>query len=188
MAKVKTKAIFKTYNQQQALLLPPTLDELISSTHLVRVVNQVVEEMDIAPLIEQYQGGGTSCYHPRMLLKVLLYGYCVKIYTGRKIARALTQDINFMWLSGMSRPDFRTINIFRSSRAKEVIEELFKELLLFLMREQYIRMGNYFCDGSTFMADGNKHKMVWKKNALRYKEAAEKRCGQLFREIDELNR
>jgi transposase len=188
MAKVKTKAIFKSYNQQQALLLPPTLDELISANHLVRVVNQVVDEMDITPLIEQYQGGGTSSYHPRMLLKVLLYGYSVKVYTGRKIARALCQDINFMWLSGMSRPDFRTINGFRSSRAKEVIEDLFKELLLFLMREQYIRMENYFCDGSTFVADGNKHKMVWKKNALRYKEAAEKRCGQLFKEIDELNR
>jgi len=56
MVKLRTKAIFKPYNQQQALLLPPTLDELIPSTHLVRVVNQVVEEMDIAPLIEQYQG------------------------------------------------------------------------------------------------------------------------------------
>jgi transposase len=187
MAKVRTKAIFKSYNQQQALLLPPTLDELIPSTHLVRVVNQVVEEMDITPLIEQYQGGGTSSYHPRMLLKVLLYGYCVKIYTGRKVARALSQDINFMWLSGMNRPDFRTINGFRSSRAKEVIEDLFKELLLFLMREQYIRLENYFCDGSTFVADGNKHKMVWKKNAQRYKEIAEKKCQQLFKDIDKLN-
>jgi transposase len=187
MVKLRTKAIFKPYNQQQALLLPPTLDELIPSTHLVRVVNQVVEEMDIAPLIEQYQGGGTSSYHPRMLLKVLLYGYCVKIYTGRKIARALRQDINFMWLSGMGRPDFRTINGFRSSRAKEVIEDLFRGLLLFLMREQYIRLENYFCDGSTFVADGNKDKVVWKKNALRYKEIAEKKCGQLFKDIDNLN-
>ena len=187
MTKVRTKAIFKTYNQQQSLLLPPTLDELISTTHLVRVVNQVVEEMDITPLIEQYQGGGTSSYHPRMLLKVLLYGYSVKIYTGRKIAKALIQDINFMWLSGMSHPDFRTINGFRSSRAKEVIEELFKELLWFLMDQKYIRMENYFCDGSTFIADGNKHKMVWKKNAQRYKEVAEKNCQQLFRDIDKLN-
>jgi transposase len=71
-----------------------------------------------------------------MLLKVLLYAYSTKIYTGRKIAQALCQDIHFMWLAGMSRPNFRTINSFRSSKAKEVIEELFKEMLLFLMEHQ----------------------------------------------------
>ena len=122
-----------------------------------------------------------------MLLKVLLYVYCVKIYTGRKIARPLTQDIHFMWLSGMSRPDFRTINNFRSSKAKEVIEILFKEMLEFLLGQGYIKMENYFCDGSTFTSDVNKHKMVWKKNAQRYKAATEERCQSLFKEIDELN-
>lgn len=187
MTKIITKAIFKQYNQQQILLLPPSLDELISPMHLVRVVNQVVEGMDVTPLINQYQGGGTSSYHPRMLLKVLLYGYCVKIYTGRKIAKALSHDINFMWLSAMSRPDFRTINGFRSSKAKEAIEDLFKELLLFLVEHKYIKLENYFCDGSPFIANGNKNKMVWKKNAQRYKEATEKRCEQLFADIDQLN-
>ena len=136
MAKIKTSVIFKQYDQQQNFLLPPNLDELIDFRHLVRVVNTVVDSMDIGGLINLYLGGGTSSYHPRMLLKILLYGYSVKIYTGRKIAKALTQDINFMWLSGMNRPDFRTINNFRSSKAKEVIEELFGQMLEFLV-EQY---------------------------------------------------
>jgi transposase len=142
MAKVKTSVIFKQYHQQQVLLLPPSLEELISPKHLVRVVNQVVESMDISDLINLYEGGGTSAYHPRMLLKVLLYAYSVKIYTGRKMAKALTQDIHFMWLSGMSRPDFRTLNSFRSSKAKEVIEVLFKEMLEFLLAHGYITMEN----------------------------------------------
>src|SRR6266540_724754 len=187
MAKVKTSVVFKQYNQQQALLLPPSLTELIGEKHLVRVVNQVVEAMDITGLINLYEGGGTSAYHPRMLLKVLLYAYSVKIYTGRKIAQALGQDIHFMWLSGMSRPDFRTINYFRSSKAKEVIEILFKELLEFLLEHSYIKMENYFCDGSTFRADANQYKMVWKKNAERYKGSTEEKCRQLFKQIDELN-
>ena len=187
MAKVKTSVIFKQYQQQQVLLLPPSLDELISSKHLVRVVNQVVESMDISDLINLYEGGGTSAYHPRMLLKVLLYAYSVKIYTGRKMAKALTQDIHFMWLSGMSRPDFRTLNNFRSSKAKEVIEVLFKEMLEFLMAHGYIRMENYFCDGSTFRADASQHKMVWKKNAERYKLKIQQQCEALFKEIDSLN-
>ncbi|MDZ7645686.1 MAG: transposase [Cytophagales bacterium] len=95
MAKVKTSVIFKQYQQQQVLLLPPSLDELISPKHLVRVVNQVVESMDISDLINLYEGGGTSAYHPRMLLKVLLYAYSVKIYTGRKMARALSDLLQF---------------------------------------------------------------------------------------------
>ena len=187
MANIRTKAVFKQYNQQQNLLLPPSLEELIPSTHLVRVVNQVIEEMDLTPLIEQYQGGGTSSYHPRMLLKVLLYGYCVKIYTGRKIAKAISQDVNFMWLAAMNRPDFRTINGFRSSKAKAVIEDLFKELLSFLIDYKYIRLEHYFCDGSPFLADGNRNKMIWRKNSDRYKTLAEQRCQQLFKEIDNLN-
>lgn len=187
MAKVKTSVIFKQYNQQQTLLLPPSLLELIGEKHLVRVVNEVVEAMDLSDLINLYQGGGTSAYHPRMLLKVLLYAYSVKIYTGRKIAQALCQDVHFMWLSGMSRPDFRTLNHFRTSKAKEVIEVLFKELLEFLLQHSYIKMENYFCDGSTFRADANQHKMVWKKNAERYKAGSEEKCRQLFKQIDEWN-
>lgn len=187
MAKIKTSIVFKAYNQQQTLLLPPSLEELIGEKHLVRVVHEVVERMDITGLINLYEGGGTSAYHPRLLLKVLLYGYSVKIYTGRKIAQALKQDIHFMWLSGMSRPDFRTINHFRSSKAKEVIEALFKELLEFLLDQRYIKMENYFCDGSTFRADANQHKMVWKKNAVRYKAKTEQKCQELFKQIDALN-
>jgi len=187
MAKIKTSIIFKQYPQQQNLLLPPSLEELIGPDHVVRVVNEVVESMDLSDLINLYEGGGTSAYHPRMLLKVLLYGYSVKIYTGRRIAQALKQDIHFMWLSGMSRPDFRTINNFRSSKAKEVIEVLFKELLEFLVEHSYIKMENYFCDGSTFRADTNQHKMVWKKNAQRYKDKTEQKCRELFRQIEALN-
>ncbi len=188
MAKVKTSIIFKQYNQQQSLLLPPSLGELISEKHLVRVVNDVVEAMDISELINLYSGGGTSSYHPRMLLKVLLYAYSVKIYTGRKIAKALSQDIHFMWLAGMNRPDFRTINNFRSSKAKEVIEILFKEMLEFLVAHQYIKLENYFCDGTTLRADANQHKMVWKKNAERYRLKSEEKCRELFKQIDTLNR
>jgi transposase len=116
-----------------------------------------------------------------------LYAYSVKIYTGRKIAKALTQDIHFMWLSAMSRPDFRTLNNFRSSKAKEVIEVLFKEMLEFLMAHHYIKMENYFCDGTTLRADANQHKMVWRKNAERFKLKTQQKCEALFKAIDALN-
>lgn len=187
MGKVTSKAVFKEYNQQQIQLLPPSLEDLIPEHHLVRVVNQVVEQLDISSIINQYEGGGTSSYHPKMLVKVLLYGYAMKIYTGRKIAKALTQDITFMWLAAYNRPDFRTINLFRSGILKDTIEDLFKELLLFLVDHGYVRIENYFTDGTTFQADANGRKVVWKKNSERYKKMAEAKCQELFKEIDQLN-
>jgi transposase len=187
MAKIKTSIHFKHYDCSENFLLPPSLDELIGPKDLVRVVSAMIDRWDISGLINQYSGGGTSSYHPRMLLKILLYGYACKIYTGRKIARALSKDIHFMWLSAQNRPDFRTINNFRSGRAKETIEELFSEMLKCLMEDRYVTMENYFCDGSTFEADSNKNKMVWKKSAIKYKTLAEQKCRELFKEIDGLN-
>ena len=145
MVKAKKKVAFKSYTPTQALLLPPDLEELIPRRHLVRVVNAVVDKMDMSSIVETYEGGGTSSYHPRMLLKVLLYAYCMKIYTGRKIAKALREDINFMWLAAYNRPDFRTINLFRSKRIKDTIEALFSSMLTFLMEHGYIKFENYFC-------------------------------------------
>ncbi len=188
MGKIKTKAVFKEYNQQQIQLLPPSLDELIPENDLVRVVNQVVESLDLSLIVNQYEGGGTSAYHPKMLTKVILYGYAMKIYTGRKLGRALRQDIHFMWLAAYSRPDFRTINLFRSGILKETIDELFKQLLLFLVDHGYVRVENYFTDGTIFSADANKHQVVWRKNAERYKEMAEEKLPKLIAQIEELNR
>jgi len=102
---------------------------------LVRVVNDVLERIDLKVLEEGYKGGGASNYHPRMMLKILLYAYCTKLYSCRRIDQALGQDIHFMWLSGMQRPDFRTINNFRSGTLKPIIEKIFGEVLNFLMEQ-----------------------------------------------------
>lgn len=187
MAKTKTKQVFKQYSPSQNFLLPPNLEELIPSDHLVRIISATVDKMDISAILDSYEGGGTSAYHPRMMVKVLLYGYATKIYTGRRIARALRQDITFMWLAAFNRPDFRTINNFRSGVLKATIEDLFKSMLVFLLEQEYIRFENYFCDGSTFGANANRHKMVWKKNAGRYLAVTEQKCVELFKEIESLN-
>lgn len=86
-----------------------------------------------------------------------MYGYAIKVYTGRKLAKALSQDVTFMWLAAYSRPDFSTLNLFRSGVLKETIEELFKELLLFLIEHGYVQIENYFTDGTTLGADANRH-------------------------------
>lgn len=181
------KPIFKQYFEGEILLFPDRLDATISDTHLVRVINQVVNKLDLTFLFSTYLGGGTSAFHPRMLLKVLLYAYCLKIYTGRKIANALRSDITFMWLSGKQFPNFRTINNFRSGHLKESIDTVFKSLLLFMFEEGYIHLEEYFCDGTTIQADANKHKVVWKKNSVPYRQRVESHIDELLAEIDKLN-
>ena len=115
MAKHRLNVAFKAYQQQQAMLLPPSLDELIAGDHPVRIINQVLDKIDIDPLVKKYKGGGSSSFHPRMLLKVLVYAYINNTYSSRKIEAALKENIHFMWLSGMSKPDHNTINRFEVS-------------------------------------------------------------------------
>lgn len=76
-----SKIVFKEYNPNQALLLPPSIDELITNNHPVRVVSSVIDALDLDGLIKSYKGGGTSSHHPRMLLKVLVYGYLCNIFS-----------------------------------------------------------------------------------------------------------
>jgi len=187
MKKFMPKATFKRYDQGQMMVLPPSLDELISQDHLVRIVDRTLEEMDLSSLYDQYKGGGTSSYDPKMLLKVIVYAYSLKIYSGRKIARALRQDVTFMWMSGMNRPDFRTINLFRSGVLKKTIEQIFSSMLMFLVEKEYVSFENYFVDGTDIQADANKRKVVWKKNAIRYKEIADQKLKQLFDKIDQID-
>jgi transposase len=77
MSKPKGSVVFKAYTQNQAMLLPPSLDELIAPDHPVRIVNQVLNKIDIEPLVQKYTGGGSSSFHPRMLLKVLVFAYII---------------------------------------------------------------------------------------------------------------
>lgn len=182
------KVTFKDYHQHQILLLPPSLEELISPKHLVRVVNEFIDRIDFKLLEGVYKGGGASNYHPRMMLKVLIYAYSTKLYSCRRIDQALCQDIHFMWLSGMQRPDFRTINNFRSGTLKPIIEKIFGDLLSLLIEDGYVKLENYFVDGTKLQADANRHTAVWAKNIKRYKENLQVKVKELLAQIDEQNR
>jgi transposase len=113
------KVTFKPYDQSQMWLLPPSLGELIPSNHLSRLVNAAIDGLDLEPILNTYEGGGSSTYHPRMLLKALVYGYVEQIYSSRKIEKALKENICFMWLCGMQQPDHNTLNRFRQGPVKK---------------------------------------------------------------------
>ena len=107
------KVTFKNESGNSPELFPVNIFDRIASDHPVRLVDTVVNSLDISDIIKKYKGGGCSAYHPRMMIKVLFYSYLSNVYSCRKIAKALEENISFMYISGDSRPDFRTINDFR---------------------------------------------------------------------------
>lgn len=187
MPKQKQAPVFKEYTMGQVVLLPRDLEEEIEPNHLVRVVNASIEKMDLRVLYAQYKGGGRSSYHPKMLLKVLIYAYTQQIYSSRKIAKALRENIYFMWLSGNSHPDFHTINRFRGVIVKETIGEIFAAVLSILVEGGYVKLENYFLDGTKMEANASKYSFVWAKNTKRYKERVQGQVVELLERIEQLN-
>ncbi len=180
------KRVFKKYEMNQPLLLPPSLEELIPKNHLVRTLNNVINKLNLDFLYDLYHGVGASSYHPEMMLKVLFYAYTQKIYSSRMIAKALRENVNFMWLSGNNQPDFRTINRFRL-KLKNKIDSIFSEVLFFLNKNGFISLKNYFLDGTKIEANANKYSFVWKKSTVNYKEKLKIKVKEHLKHIEKLN-
>ena len=187
MNRKHTQVTFKPYTMNQPSLLPPSLEELIPENHLVRVVNRTIEKINLEPLLAQYKGGGTSSYHPKMMLKVLVYGYTQRIYASRQLAKALRENIHFMWLSGQNQPDFRTLNDFRGRFMKPVIDQVFGAVLEYLIEEGYVKLEHYFLDGTKIEANANKHKVVWAKRNRKQQARLQEKIGALLQEIEATN-
>lgn len=153
--------VFKDYNQNQLMLLPPSLEELIEPNHPVRVVNEIIDNINADTLINQYEGGGTSSYHPRMLLKVLVYSYLCNVYSSRKMEGALKENIHFMWLSAMNRPDHNTLNRFRSDRLKNVLKEIFAQVVKLLVESGHVSLKEVYTDGTKIESRANRYTFVW---------------------------
>jgi transposase len=155
------KIPFKPYSPKQAMLLPPSLDEMVPANHPVRVVDRVVDQIDILPLIKTYKGGGSSGYHPRMLLKVLIYAYLRNVYSSRQMEDSLKENIYFMWLSGMNKPDHNTINRFRGKRLEGQLKDIFSSVVILLAEEGQLSIKEVFVDGTKIEANANRYTFVW---------------------------
>lgn len=171
---------FRPYNQDQLLVLPPSLDDLISSDHTVRVVNDVINRINIEPLLSAYHIKGGSNYHPLMLLKVLVYGYVTNIYSSRKLAEACRERIPFMWLSAMNKPDHNTINRFRGVRLKHALRAVFEEVVQLLAGEGLLSIDQVYTDGTKIEANANKYTFVWKKSIQTNKEKMKKQLEEIW--------
>jgi len=172
--------IFKPYDQQQILALPPSLEELIPQGHPVRIVNEVINKLNIEPLLKAYHIRGSSSYHPQLLLKVIVYGYVTNIYSSRKLAAACKENVFFMWLSAMSYPDHNTINRFRGVRLKNALRNVFEDVVKLLSDEGLLSIEEINTDGTKIEANANKYTFVWKKSIQTNKEKMKKQLVEIW--------
>ena len=180
------KVIYKTYDQDQLSLLPPSYDDLVPKNHPVRIVNTIIDSLDISVLEKGYKGGGTSSYHPRMLLKVLIYAYLRNLYSSRKIEQALQENIHFMWLSGQSKPDHNTINDFRGKRLKNHLKTIFNQVVILLNEQGYLSLKEVYVDGTKIEANANKYTFVWAKSIKTNRGKITKQLKELWAYVEKV--
>ncbi|MBU6434113.1 MAG: IS1182 family transposase [Nitrospirae bacterium] len=171
---------FRPHDQDQIFLLPPSLRDWLPADHLSYFVADLVEELDLHPLLKTYGDltRGTVPYDPRMLVAVLLYAYAVGVPASRQIARRLHEDIAFRVLTANTTPDFRTISDFRKQHLA-ALRGLFVQVLRLCQQAGLVKLGHIALDGTKLKANASKHK------AMSY-ERMVKEEGRLQAEVDGL--
>ena len=178
------KVVYKSYNQNDSLLFPHCIGDFIPKNDPVRVLDAIVEHLDISAIEATYKGGGASSFAPRMLLKVILYAYLQNIHSGRKMEALLKRDVNFMWLSGMQRPDFNTINYFRKYRLADVIDDIFTQVVQMLVDAKFVSLEVQYIDGTKIEANANKYTFVWKKATKTNQDKLDLKVKSILREAE----
>ena len=170
------------YEPDQQLLLPAALQEWLPDDHLAYFISDVVDQLDMSEVTARYERErrGGPPYHPRMMVKVLLYGYCVGVASSRRIAQRLHEDIAFRVLAANNTPDFRTISDFRKDNL-DALSGLFVQVLALCQQAGLVKLGHVALDGTKVKANASKHK------AMSYQRMKEK-AAQLAAEVAELLR
>lgn len=152
---------FRRYDQNQCFLLPPSLDEWLPEDHEARFVSEVVDKLlDLSPIYASYtSAAGAPPYHPRMMLKLLMFAYATGVTSSRELERRCVVDVALRWLSANEAPDYRSISRFRR-RHLAALEELFIQVLQLCATAGLVRLGRVALDGTKLDADASKHKAM----------------------------
>lgn len=180
------KVVYKSYNRNEGSLFPVYLSDRVPAEHPARVVDAVVEGLDLSELERTYKGGGTSSYSPRAMLKVIIYAYLSNVYSGRQISKMWQESIIYMWLGGTLIPDFRTINNFRSRRLVGTFEGLFTQVVELLVEEGLVTLDVQYIDGTKIESSANKYTFVWKRATETNKAKLEKNVKAVLEEVEKI--
>jgi len=176
---------FRSYVPEQEFLLPPSLRDWLPDDDLAYFVSDLLDQVDLTALTAPYEAEerGYPPYHPVMLTKVLVYAYCVGVFSSRKIAQRLTRDVAFRVLAAGNEPDFRTVADFRK-RHLEALAELFTQVLRLAREAGALQIGRVAIDGSKVKANASKHKAMSYKRMQERETALEHEVRHLLTQAD----
>jgi len=175
----------KSENHKQLMLLPPSYEELVPTTHPVRVVDAIINKLDIKEIENSYKGGGNSCFNPKTMLKILIFAYLNNVHSSRKIEQQLKENVLYMWLSGGIKPDFRTINYFRSKRLKNRISDIFTKVVELLHENGFVSLNVQYIDGTKIESMANKYTFVWRCSIEKYDIKLKEKTRIILKQIQE---
>ena len=179
------KVTLKEYSQNDQWLFPPSIGSFVPQNSPARLVSDIVDQLDITEVMDTYSGGGTSSYHPRMMLKVIFFGYMNNIYSCRKIEKQMSENVLYMWLSGNQHPDFRTINDFRSKHLKTTINRLFVQVVVMLCEMGCLSLREAYIDGTKVESRANRYTFVWRKSVEKNRKKLEAKIRSILSQIEE---
>lgn len=182
---MSTKLDTKSYNNNDRLFFLLNPNEDISENDPVRIVDAVVESLDLSEFKKLYREKGRCAYHPKMMLKIILYAYMNNIYSCRKIEKAVQRDIHYIWLAAQERPDFVTINQFRN-RVKSEINNIFTQTVLVLAERGFITLDVEYIDGTKIESKANKYTFVWRKTVEKNRAKLQEKIRVLLGRIDDV--
>lgn len=182
---MSTKLHTKSYNNNDRLFFLLNPNEDISENDPVRIVDAVVESLDLSEFKKLYREKGRCAYHPKMMLKIILYAYMNNIYSCRKIEKAVQRDIHYIWLAAQERPDFVTINRFRN-RVKSGINNIFTQTVLVLAERGFITLDVEYIDGTKIESKANKYTFVWLKTVEKNRAKLQEKIRVLLGRIDDV--
>lgn len=174
----------KYYSNKDRLFFFLDPDEDIAKDDPVRIVDAVVESLDLREFRKLYRERGRCAYHPKMMLKVILYAYMNNIYSCRRIEKAVRRDTHYIWLAAQERPDFVTINRFRN-RVKTEINNIFTQVVLLLAERGFITLDVEYIDGTKIESKANKYTFVWRKTVERNRARLQEKIRALLGQIDD---
>src|SRR5215212_4523117 len=153
--------VFRCWDVDQGWLLPPSVHEFVPPGHLAHFVRDTVREaLDLAAILDSYtEERGFPPYHPGMMVALLLYGYARGLYSSRQLARACEERVDVMAVTGLNRPDFRTIADFRK-RHLAALSDLFVQVLRLCRAAGLVQFGHVAVDGTKLKANASRHKAM----------------------------
>lgn len=181
-----TQKNYTTFTTGYQLKLPFNLEVYIPYDDSVRLLSQVIEEMDLSELYQTYSRIGENQVSPQQLLKILIYGYMNHKFSPREIETLCCRDINFMFLlEGKKAPDHTTISRFRSKHLNPVRQEIFARFVLLLKDYGEISTQQIFIDGTKIEAVSNKYTFVWKKAVTKHQAKLLLKICDFAQEVEE---